>query len=155
MVTYSVRMFSLCKKICKHDAWIHKQQIAIYVSIHIVLKLHSKHEVTLFSYLSVSKILSSCLNETMFHSYVLMKGEHYTMQWCVERMEIGGHWCEQEFSSTLHSLESISQAYLNGRNEVAVTLETPLVWHAARLHLRLSVNLVNDVETLVHIKPYK
>jgi len=39
--------------------------------------------------------------------------------------------------------------------QVAVTLETPLVWHAAGLHLRLSVNLVNDVETLVHIKPYK
>jgi len=45
--------------------------------------------------------------KTKSHSYVMLDGEHCTVQWCVERMEIGGHWCEQEFSSTLHSLESI------------------------------------------------
>ena len=29
--------------------------------------------------------------------------------------------------------------------QVAVTMESPTVWHAARLHLRLLVNLVYDV----------
>jgi len=36
--------------------------------------------------------------KTKSHSYVLLEGEHCTVQWCVERMEIGGHWCEQQAS---------------------------------------------------------
>ena len=37
--------------------------------------------------------------ETKTHSYVLIEGERSTVQWCVERMEIGGHWCEKPEAS--------------------------------------------------------